>query len=535
MEIQQTSPSLAVSDTNSTCEYLDAEGEPDPSDVDSNFYEEADHNQEAEQQKHSIISELRDGLEHSTTSAISPEPEKSKGLAASVESLALSTSTSAKTEDSSSSVALDDDQHDYQHDSVWRGQNKHIFILSEAGKPIFSLHGNEDKLVTLFGVIQALVSFVQLGQDAITSIHAGGIKFAFMQRSSLILVAATRTNMSVQQLHLQLGDVYNQILSILTYSHMTKIFEKRKNFDLRRLLSGSERLFFNLLANDSSSARVSNNIFTFLTNSIRVFPLSTTVRSQITSAIQSNCSKIKNLVFAVLIANNKLIALVRMKKYSIHPADLRLIFNLVECSESFKSSENWSPICLPKFDMNGYLHAHVSYLADDCQACLLLLSVDRDAFFTLAEAKAKITEKLRRSHCLEAINEELQQPFNAKLYQQVLGIPELRHFLYKPKTTAQLLCPMLRHPYKSLQELERLEAIYCGLLHRIHNSSRPLKLIYEVKEREVVLAWATGTYELYAVFEPVVDKATVIKYVDKLIKWIEKEYDVYFIRSHATF
>ncbi|XP_017025895.1 vacuolar fusion protein MON1 homolog [Drosophila kikkawai] len=531
MEVEQSSIR-----SDSTCEFLDAEGDPEATDPEANLYQEADHDDpEAEQQQnHSIISELRDGLGRGDGStALSPEPgEPAKGLAASVESLALSTSTSAKTEDSSSGV---EEEYDYQHDSLWRGQKKHIFILSEAGKPIFSLHGNEDKLATLFGVIQALVSFVQLGQDAITSIHAGGIKFAFMQRSSLILVAASRSNMSVQQLQLQLGDVYNQILSILTYSHMTKIFEKRKNFDLRRLLSGSERLFYNLLANDSSSAKVSNNIFTFLTNSIRVFPLSTTIRSQITSAIQSNCSKIKNLVFAVLIANNKLIALVRMKKYSIHPADLRLIFNLVECSESFKSSENWSPICLPKFDMNGYLHAHVSYLADDCQACLLLLSVDRDAFFTLAEAKAKITDKLRKNHCLEAINEELQQPFNVKLYQQVVGIPELRHFLYKPKTTAQLLCPMLRHPYKSLEELERLEAIYCDLLHRIHNSARPLKLIYEVKEREVVLAWATGTYELYAVFEPVVDKATVIKYVDKLIKWIEKEYEVYFIRNHATF
>ncbi|XP_017063329.1 vacuolar fusion protein MON1 homolog A [Drosophila eugracilis] len=527
MEVEQTS---IRSDTNSTCEFLDAEGDPES----PSLYQEADPDQEAEQQNHSIISELRDGLVNTRdTSALSPEPEQqTKGLAASVESLALSTSTSAKTEDSIGGL---EEEYDYQHDSLWQGQKKHIFVLSEAGKPIFSLHGNEDKLATLFGVIQALVSFVQMGQDAITSIHAAGIKFAFMQRSSLILVAATRSNMSVQQLQLQLGDVYNQILSILTYSHMTKIFERRKNFDLRRLLSGSERLFYNLLANDSSSAKVTNNIFTFLTNSIRVFPLSTTIRSQITSAIQSNCSKIKNLVFAVLIANNKLIALVRMKKYSIHPADLRLIFNLVECSESFKTSENWSPICLPKFDMNGYLHAHVSYLADDCQACLLLLSVDRDAFFTLADAKAKITEKLRKNHCLEAINEELQQPFNAKLYQQVVGIPELRHFLYKPKSTAQLLCPMLRHPYKSVEELERLEAIYCDLLHRIHNSSRPLKLIYEVKEREVVLAWATGTYELYAVFEPVVDKATVIKYVDKLIKWIEKEYDVYFIRNHATF
>lgn len=33
---------------------------------------------------------------------------------------------------------------------------------------------------------------------------------------------------------------------------MTKIFEQRKNFDLRRLLAGSERLIDHLLTNDSS-------------------------------------------------------------------------------------------------------------------------------------------------------------------------------------------------------------------------------------------------------------------------------------------
>jgi len=41
---------------------------------------------------------------------------------------------------------------------------------------------------------------------------------------------------------------------------MTKIFERRKNFDLRRLLSGSERLFYNLLANDSSSAKSKDEV-----------------------------------------------------------------------------------------------------------------------------------------------------------------------------------------------------------------------------------------------------------------------------------
>lgn len=61
----------------------------------------------------------------------------------------------------------------------------------------------------------------------------------------------------------------------------------------------------------------------FLTHSVRILALNPTIRDNITSAIQNNCSKIKNLVFAMLIANNKLICLVRMKKYFIHPADLR--------------------------------------------------------------------------------------------------------------------------------------------------------------------------------------------------------------------
>lgn len=52
------------------------------------------------------------------------------------------------------------------------------------------------------------------------------------------------------------------------------------------------------------------------------------------------------------------------------------------------------PICLPKFDPNGYLHTHISYLAEDCQACLLLLSVEhsQEVFYTLSAAKKKITE-----------------------------------------------------------------------------------------------------------------------------------------------
>lgn len=93
---------------------------------------------------------------------------------------------------------------DYLHDPDWLNQREHFFVLSSAGKPIYSLHGNEDKLATLYGVMQALVSVVQANQDVIMSIHAIGIKFVFLLKGPLMLVAASRRSLSVQQIQLQL-------------------------------------------------------------------------------------------------------------------------------------------------------------------------------------------------------------------------------------------------------------------------------------------------------------------------------------------
>ncbi len=110
------------------------------------------------------------------------------------------------------------------------------------------------------------------------------------------------------------------------------------------------------------------------------------------------------------------------------------------------------------------MHAHVSYLWDDCPACLVLLTVDRDIFFDLSEAKSRIalvsTHSFRLSHRLsygafsfqsfeksslnKVIADGLRRiPFTC----ESLGIPEMWHFLYKAKTAAQFTQPMHGHPY----------------------------------------------------------------------------------------
>ncbi|XP_071445364.1 vacuolar fusion protein MON1 homolog [Hetaerina americana] len=491
--------------------------------------------------------------------------------------------------------------------AAWKRRKKHIFILSAAGKPVYSRYGNEDKQVTLFGVMQALVSFVADGNDSIRSIHAGPVKFVFLTKGPVILVAVSRTVESVAQVAMQLTYAHNQIVSVLTSSQLARVFEQRRNYDLRRLLSGAERLLDRLLSSIETQPA-------FLLCAIRCLPLASSAREVIGSTIQSACSKIKNLVFAILVADDQLISLVRMKKYFIHPADLHLIFNLVSSSESFKAAESWTPICLPRFDSSGYLHGHVSYLSDDCQACLLLLTVDRDVFFTLSGAKQRIVERLRRCDALVAINKALAEGgFSAS----AANAPGVRHFLYKCRTSAQFACPRVESPYvlrshrsqnarsegrgsgyyDTSDDLEsndnssgfftqtsssssfgsntklggsisgsmasglsghdddetvggygsgceeddeddgerRLMGLYQQLYHRLHSVARPQKVYFRQADSEAILGWVNSKYELYVIFEPLINKANAISAVDKILSWIKEEEDRLFIRNAPTF
>lgn len=97
-----------------------------------------------------------------------------------------------------------EEEYDYLHDSDWINKKCHVFILSTAGKPIYTLHGDEDKLNTLFGLLQALVSVVQSGDDCIKSITVRNMKFVFLVRSPLILVGVNKTKRSEQQILNQL-------------------------------------------------------------------------------------------------------------------------------------------------------------------------------------------------------------------------------------------------------------------------------------------------------------------------------------------
>lgn len=94
-------------------------------------------------------------------------------------------------------------------------RDKHFFILSNAGKPIFTYHGDEQQLSPLMGMFQAMISLSieqSSSSDCIRSITTGRQKFVFLLREELYLLAVTTTREPEPYLKLQLEYLYQQVM-----------------------------------------------------------------------------------------------------------------------------------------------------------------------------------------------------------------------------------------------------------------------------------------------------------------------------------
>ncbi|XP_075691081.1 vacuolar fusion protein MON1 homolog B-like isoform X3 [Rhinoderma darwinii] len=411
----------------------------------------------------------------------------------------------------------------------WRTKRKHVFVLSEAGKPIYSRYGNEEALSSTMGVMMALVSFVQSGNNTIRSIYSDKQKVVFLQQGPLVLVSVSRAPQSEEQLRKELQYVYYQIISMLTQASVARIFERKKNYDLRRLLAGSEKILDSLLDLLDTDPG-------YLLDAVRCVAMPSPLRDSLSSILTKAITP--NLVFSILIAEQQLVTVVQeravIEDCRLDPADLHLLLNLIGASSAFQAGEIWTPICLPRFNPDGYFYAYISYLDPNCTVCLVLLSTDKESFYAVSDCKTKIQEAMEAQNSLQTLAGALRC---CSYSVSLVGIPELLHFVYKPldipdtyRQLPQFTSPEADGPYSSEEERERLFDLYRYLHCRIHSSARPLRLIYHVAEKETLLAWVTSKFELYTAFSSLVTKVGAINVITKLLRWIKREEDRLFIR-----
>lgn len=403
----------------------------------------------------------------------------------------------------------------------WRKKKKHIFMLSSAGKPIYTLHGDCDKLAGIMGVLVGLISFVSDNDDTIKSVVAGQHKIVFLIKGPIYLALVAHTNESIEQLNSQLDHMHSQIISVLTKS-AHDMLRNKPNLDLRNLLGGTDRYLASLATAMCSQP-------SYLLNSIHCLRLSSNARNTI-GQIMTQERVGNDIYYALILARGQLVHIVRPKKHILYPPDLHLLINFVNTNKELKDSEaTLTPFCLPLFNNTGFLYLYVSYLNPDI--ALLLLSAKQDDYPQLCKTKEGIFNSLNANlnKTVGPMEEALKQQYFSV---NILGIPELLHFLYKSHTNSQMCAPMIGPPFNSKKQRKRLFALYGQVHAAVHLlESKPHKVYYHRSESEVVVAWLASGFDLYACFAPLVNKPDAIRGCNMLLKWIKQEESNLFINS----
>nr|XP_031857430.1 uncharacterized protein CI109_007157 [Kwoniella shandongensis]KAA5524502.1 hypothetical protein CI109_007157 [Kwoniella shandongensis] len=404
---------------------------------------------------------------------------------------------------------------------------RQYYVLTNAGKPVFCSHDeSEDNITNLMGVAQALISIFAEEDDRIRSIMKGRHRIAFLLKAPLYLFCVSDWGEPEHVLRSHLEYTHLQILSVVSSTQLSRVFQRRSNFDLSRLLDGTETFLRNLIDRSQYD-------FSFLTSTLQPLRMAPAVRDTAAASLMPP-SKFRDLLYVLLIAGGHIVTLLRPRKHSIHPSDLHLLLNTLASSSTLRSTETWLPICFPKFNPAGFVHAYVSYDIEDVG--LVFVSADREAFEDLRGWKQIVLEKLENDKTLHKIKESIPlHPYHVA----AIGCPGLRHFIYKSRQHVQITQPEWEAPYLAESvDRKRLITAYQKLHDAVHaksGQSSPLKLVYIRTEHEVCLAWITKPFELYLAVSPQLSKSAVVAAANAVAKWVLAEEGRVFLKDAPVF
>ncbi|KAK1754880.1 vacuolar fusion protein mon-1 [Echria macrotheca] len=442
---------------------------------------------------------------------------------------------------------------DEQRLALWKSKMKHYMILSSAGKPIYSRHGDLSLVNSYMGVVQTIISFYEEAKNPLLGFTAGNARFVIVIQGPLYLIAISRLGESDAQLRSQLDALYMQILSTLTLPTLKNIFAHRPSTDLRKPLEGTESLLSSLADSFTKGSP------SMLLGALECLRLRKSQRHTINNAfLKARCDK---LLYGLIVAGGKLVSVIRPRKHSLHPSDLQLIFNMLFESGGVKAGggENWIPLCLPAFNNSGYLYMYVSFLdgvaettesaptptpSDDPppepepehEIAIILISPDKESFYDLKEMRDKVASHLAKNGSLSlvrtaALDGRPQIPI-------VAPGAQISHFLYKSRANVQFcmstLDPILSGDHK-LVARRRLMSVYHDLHASMHAKHAHLKVLHCVGDGATSLAWITPVFEFYCVAGPNVSRAVMTHGANKIVQWAKREEERLFIIGGGVF
>ena len=299
-------------------------------------------------------------------------------------------------------------------DPRWLARRKHFFILSDAGKPVWSRYGDAANLSGFAAALSAMlasaseqlcrssvdasersvanervVSFTLDGEKAAgtsaSSRSSQTCRVVCLSRNGLTYVALSRVpGESRAALTRQLRLLRYQTLFVLTSAVERAVLRSGSKFDPRRLLrdeTGGADAALGALAHAATwdpgaflgawaPLPFSNTKRTLVYRALHRALVSSSSSHGTSGDRRQNAKRAR--VFAAVVATATHVVAVAAKEtrtkkrdaLPVHPDDVYLLTHFARHVGAFRANdETFAPVCLPRRDPNTFAHAHVSFLS----------------------------------------------------------------------------------------------------------------------------------------------------------------------------
>lgn len=416
----------------------------------------------------------------------------------------------------------------------WLNHEKHIFVCSTAGKPIYTKYGQVSELAGFMALLHSLISFYQTIQsihdesDELICIKSHSTEkenhhlvIYFMIRSPLYLIeiCQSQTIEPISFIKQELIFLYQQIIGLTSTFQMERVF--RDNYDIGRWITGHEDILDRVIPSQDSRH---SWIVSMKLNAIPVYPVSKRLRRMIGETFKSFLPSTLFILFGMLISlhNQSIIYLYDPVKH-LSGIDIFCILNRISSIDISDSSEEnneiWTFICCPKYLPEAFLHMYYSQLSNSVG--LVLCTERRDGFQFCSEIRSQWNRLWSRSAYMTLFSVD-QQIFSiwSKEEKDIISydippIDGLLHFLY---IVDKLVYIPFTFAFDSLQ-IKRWTRHYKQLIYVFTFDSIWIQDKYET----IIAERNTGSYELYAILDYHITEQYSRRYViPKLLNYLKK-------------
>ncbi|OQR88332.1 SAND-like [Achlya hypogyna] len=304
-----------------------------------------------------------------------------------------------------------------------------VHVLSAAGKPIFSTAAPDDGAhASLSGLIQGISSF---SKDTLRVIKTKATTLHFLPCPPLLFFCAVPRHLHGLNVSRLLHLIKHHVLFFLTENGL-RLVESNPNYDLRHLLQGTEGLLASLTRSWTETVWAQIDA-----SGIRVWPMTEEARQTLQCSMDA-----PGLLFGLLLRHDHVLAY--RQGHKDHPLpieDIHVLSHVVRHMPSFRTTESWTPICLPSFNSAGFVYAYIVFTTLDI--CTILISTNE------SQTQFHTFQDLHNEHISRALIQLVSTsppivaltPLPISHYLPPQYQPLLVHFLYQHGRTHQVVYP----------------------------------------------------------------------------------------------